>query len=212
MTETSSLFISHSFSCGQSGGSYGGRGGLGLGKSKNENETLNCIKNSLSRLSSYGVTQFPLASGSRGSPLNFKYDETIAPPGAIVLITGEIFLSNDSKIISGYDNKTEYYGRGNSGGSLSIVYHRAEIFGELIANGMDSIGYKEGPGGGGRIHLYDVCWEEIGFKRNEGIEKIELKRVEANGGERPEIEIEELRKYKRITEAGNGSNYFICDF
>jgi hypothetical protein len=62
------LFISQSFECGLNGGSYGGRGGIGLGG--NVSNTIQCIQNSFSRMASYGDPFKPIHSGSTGSPFS----------------------------------------------------------------------------------------------------------------------------------------------
>jgi len=64
------LFLSQSFECGLNGGSYGGRGGIGIGN--NISASLECIRNSFSRMSSYGDPFNPIGSGATGSPFNYN--------------------------------------------------------------------------------------------------------------------------------------------
>lgn len=60
-------FASQSFNCTPNGGSYGGRGGIGVSTGGDFNQTLDCIRNSYPLMREYGDPLKPLISGATGS-------------------------------------------------------------------------------------------------------------------------------------------------
>lgn len=153
-----SLFVSHSFSCGLGGGSFGGRGGVGI--SDNRDDTIECIKNAYSRMSVYGFPLLTGASGSPGSPYSVT-DRPGTSPGAISIIGGIIYLDSASRIQGGY--LPEYKGTpSSSGGSVSLIAPVLSISGAVTANGQSADSDTSGEGSGGRISLLNPCWANIG--------------------------------------------------
>lgn len=213
MKGSSGFFISHSFECGQTGGSHGGRGGIGLGLSKNLNETLNCVKNSISRMSSYGNPTFPVASGSTGSPLNFKTETSIPAAGSILIIAFSLSISKSSAIVAGYGKETENFGIAGSGGGIKIISYSMKLKGLIKANGQASKKFTHGAGGGGRIFLHDICWfvSKEGWENESILKKmyftIPENHIEAKSGIRPEIEVEDLKKFKKLVRAQDGCKF-----
>lgn len=97
---TAKNFMSLSFSCGQNGGSHGGRGGIGAGVFRNK-DSIKCYKTSLDRMIFYGLNKWAISPGSNGSYEDPDSLEQISP-GVITIITRKFILDKNSKLISGY--------------------------------------------------------------------------------------------------------------
>lgn len=198
---TPTLFVSHSFSCGLNAGSYGGRGGIGVAKSAND--TLECIKNGYSRMAVYGNPLLAAASGATGSPFSIQ-EKNGSSPGAIAIISGELNLSKDSKIVGGYTD--EYKGTpASSGGSVALIVKDAFLEGKISANGLSSDKEDSGEGGGGRISFYRVCWYNYSIPQ---ISTFSPSVFEANPGKRDDFKEPlktELKDYLSYIRAESGS-------
>jgi hypothetical protein len=200
-----SLFVSHSFDCGLNAGSFGGRGGIGI--SEEAADTLECIKNGYSRMSVYGEPLLATSSGSPGSPYSIQDKLTIAP-GAIAIITRNLYIDKDSKIQGGYLSDNYDITPSSSGGSIAIVARSLNIKGKVMANGQSSNKETIGEGSGGRISLYKACWyvnntEEAEYSFSHSL-------FEALAGQRPfpadSSPMKPIReKYEKLIRASNGS-------
>lgn len=163
-----SLFVSQSFSCGLNGGSYGGRGGVGINEASvgqgNSSHNAECIKHSYTRMESYGDPLVPLHSGSTGSAFSRSFRSfDIVAPGVIFILCKKLEVIRSSFIRSGYPMTDQLTGvPSNSGGSIYLIYKDILISqdSEISANGQTSDDYRSGAGSGGRIFLHNYCWAE----------------------------------------------------
>ena len=155
------LFASQSYSCGLNGGSYGGRGGVGINTVQIQ-QNLDCLKQSYSKMRVYGYPWNPSGSGATGSSFNpnQRSDPYIAP-GAVVVFTLDLTLEGGSVIQAGYElNEKRKAIPANSGGSVMVYYKTLSMDSEscISANGQSSDSAESGAGGGGRIFLNNYCW------------------------------------------------------
>jgi len=159
------VFISHSFDCGLNAGSYGGRGGVGLGK--NIKDSLECIKNGLPRMMSYGNPLNPILSGSAGNPesSNSIMDPS---PGYIILLFDSIIIEKSTSVSSGISEVSLALNKKpkSSGGSIYMAGKSFNIKGKIRAEGQSSLNYINGEGGGGRVYFHSVCWYDESIYKN----------------------------------------------
>lgn len=204
------LFVSQSFSCGLNGGSYGGRGGIGINSNSSDNEF--CIKNSIPRMTVYGDPLSPLGSGATGSAFTSldKMPEFISP-GSILILTRSIKLTKGSFIRSGYplsDRQTGF--PSNSGGSIYILYKEMEISqdSDISSNGQSSDKMESGAGGGGRVFLHNYCWDEYEDIVKSPVYNFNNERVMAEAGKRPGLDSKFDQQFQNIIKAQAGSKIF----
>lgn len=107
------LVVGQGEDCGLNGGSYGGRGGIGLSSSDFENKRFNktesCILNSVYKMKSYGSPLFPDQSGSSGQVVGGQKTDPLKPnkdnsAGSIVIFSKSLFIDKNSKITSSFKN------------------------------------------------------------------------------------------------------------
>jgi hypothetical protein len=106
------LVVNSQENCGLNGGSYGGRGGTGLSKIDVMkgvfNQTVNCIINSVNKMTTYGDPMNPIDSGSTGSQyFDIPEDvdiENYNAPGTIIMLSKSFSVSEKSRISAGVDD------------------------------------------------------------------------------------------------------------
>lgn len=190
------IYISHSFECGLNAGSYGGRGGIGIslkGMSSRNGaiESLNCIKNSISKMSQYGSPNKPFHSGSQGNSANTQIDEGPSP-GFMGIFAWSIELDSSSMISSKSNIVNNLKGSQNhaksSGGSIYLMAGRLNLKGNITVKGASSDNLMHGEGSGGRISIQNLCWFEHHSNHSDYDQfySINKEGIDVSAGDRPQ--------------------------
>lgn len=127
-------------------------------------------------------------------------------PGAMLLVTRNLQVLEGSMITAGYGNKqVKSFGSLSSGGSVYLIFDKLDLIDSSISSdGQTSFDYKTGPGGGGRILLYDICWFSQNIDKKKYKYNYKSSQITVKAGSR--ILDNNIKELKNLIRAENGSN------